>query len=213
MNYDLRILFLLFIMYSFLGWSIEIIETLIKKQKFVNRGFLIGPYCPIYGIGGVTMVLLLSRYIDDAFTLFIMCILLFSILEYSTSYIMEKIFKARWWDYSQFKFNINGRICLETMIPFGLIGVFVMYILNPMLLHIFDSLPNVLLTIFTIIIGVLFIIDILVSINVITNLKTTAKKIKQDNTEEITTKVKEVLLNKTYIKRRLVKAFPKLKIK
>lgn len=213
MNYDLRILFLLFIMYSFLGWSIEIIETLIKKKKFINRGFLIGPYCPIYGIGGVTMVLLLSRYIDDAFTVFVMCILLFSILEYSTSYIMEKLFKTRWWDYSQFKFNINGRICLETMIPFGLIGVFVMYILNPMLFHIFDSLPNILLTIFTIIIGVLFIVDILVSINVITNLKITAKKIKQDNTEEITAKVREVLLNKTYIKRRLVKAFPKLKIK
>lgn len=213
MNYDLRILFLLFIMYSFLGWSIEIIETLIKKKKFINRGFLIGPYCPIYGIGGVTMVLLLSRYIDDAFIVFVMCILLFSILEYSTSYIMEKLFKTRWWDYSQFKFNINGRICLETMIPFGLIGVFVMYILNPMLFHIFNSLPNILLTIFTIIIGALFIIDVLVSINVITNLKITAKKIKQDNTEEITAKVREALLNKTYIKRRLVKAFPKLKIK
>lgn len=213
MKYDLRILFLLFIMYSFIGWLVEVIGSLIEKKKFVNRGFLIGPYCPIYGIGSITMILLLSRYTNDIVTLFIMCILLFSILEYSTSYIMEKLFKARWWDYSQKKFNINGRICLETMIPFGLVGVFVMYIINPMFLKALNSLPNTILTLFTIVIGILFITDICVSVNVITNLKSTAKKIKQDSTEEITTKVKEVLLNKTYIKSRLVKAFPKLKIK
>lgn len=213
MKYDLRILFLLFIMYSFMGWLVEVLGSLIQKKKFVNRGFLIGPYCPIYGMGSITMILLLSRYTDDIITLFIMCILLFSILEYSTSYIMEKLFKARWWDYSQKKFNINGRICLETMIPFGIVGVFVMYIVNPMFLHALNSLPDIILTLFTIVIGILFIIDICVSVNVITNLKVTARKIKQDSTEEITTKVKEVLLNKNYIKSRLVKAFPKLKIK
>lgn len=213
MKYDLRILFLLFIMYSFIGWVVEVVGSFIEKKKFINRGFLIGPYCPIYGIGCTTMILLLYRYIDDIVTLFIMCILLFSILEYSTSYIMEKLFKVRWWDYTQFKFNINGRICLEAMIPFGLAGIFVMYIINPMFLNALNSLPNIILTLFTIVIGILFIIDVCVSVNVITSLKSTAKKIKQDNTEEITTKVREILLNKTYIKRRLVKAFPKLKIK
>lgn len=213
MKYDLRILFLLFIMYSFMGWLMEVFWSFIQKKKFINRGFLIGPYCPIYGIGSITMVILLYKYIDDIVTLFIMCILLFSFLEYSTSYIMEKLFKARWWDYTHYKFNINGRICLETMIPFGLVGVFVMYIINPIFLNALNSLPNIILTLFAIVIGILFIIDICVSVNVITNLKSTAKKIKQDSTEEITTKVKEVLLNKTYIKRRLVKAFPKLKIK
>lgn len=213
MKYDLRILFLLFIMYSFMGWVVEVIGSLIQKKKFINRGFLIGPYCPIYGIGSITMILLLSRYIDDIVTLFIMCILLFTILEYSTSYIMEKLFNARWWDYSQKRFNINGRVCLETMIPFGLVGVFVMYIINPIFLNALNSLPNIILTLFTIVIGILFIIDICVSVNVITNLKSTAKKIREDNTEEITNRVREMLLDKTYIKRRLIKAFPKLKIK
>ena len=210
---SLMILFLLFIIYSFLGWSLEVIEALIKKKKFINRGFLIGPYCPIYGIGVLTMIILLSKYYDDKFTLFIMCILLFSVLEYLTSYIMEKLFKARWWDYSHFKFNINGRICLETMIPFGLAGLLVMNIKNPMFLHKLNSLPNALLITFTIVIGILFILDILISINVISNFRKTAKKVKQDNTEEITKKVKDTLLNKNYIKRRLIKAFPKLKIK
>lgn len=213
MKYDLRILFLLFIVYSFVGWVMEVIESFIQKKKFINRGFLIGPYCPIYGIGCITMVLLLYGYIDDIVTLFIMCILLFSIIEYSTSYIMEKLFKARWWDYTHYKFNINGRICLETMIPFGLIGVFIMYIINPIFLGALNSIPSILLTLFTILIGTLFIIDIFVSYNVITNLKSTAREIKKDSTEEITTKVKEILLDKTYIKRRLIKAFPKLKIK
>ncbi len=210
---DFRILFLLFIMYSFGGWIIEVVDTCLIKKKVVNRGFLIGPYCPIYGIGCVTMVFLLSKYTNDVITLFIMCILLFSVLEYTTSYVMEKLFNARWWDYSRYKFNINGRICLETMIPFGFAGLFVMYIVNPFFTYILNSLPNILLNLFFIIIGILFISDIIVSVNVITNLKRTAKKVKQDNTEEITAKVKEVLLNKNYIKRRLVRAFPKLKIK
>lgn len=210
---DLRILFLLFIIYSFFGWSVEVLETIILKGKFINRGFLVGPYCPIYGIGGITMYLLLSRYLNDPFTLFIMCILLFSVLEYSTSYIMEKLFKARWWDYTHYKFNINGRICLETMIPFGVIGLTFMYVINPFLLNILNSLPLILVDLFTLIIGLLYMTDIFVSINVITSMKKTAKKIKQDNTEEITKKVKEVLLSKNYIRRRLVKAFPKLKIK
>ena len=134
MNYDIRILFLLFLMYSFTGWAIEVIGKLIEKGKFVNRGFLVGPYCPIYGVGCISMILLLNRYIKDPFTLFIMSILLFSFLEYFTSYFMEKIFKIRWWDYSRRKFNINGRICLETMIPFGLGGMLIMYIVNPFFL-------------------------------------------------------------------------------
>ena len=112
MSYDIRIIFLLFLMYSFVGWSLEVIGKLLEKGKFVNRGFLVGPYCPIYGVGSILMIILLNRYINDPPTLFIMSILLFSVLEYSTSYFMEKIFKIRWWDYTRRKFNINGRICL-----------------------------------------------------------------------------------------------------
>ncbi len=213
MKYDFRILFLLFIIYSFFGWFIEVIGKIVFEKKVVNRGFLIGPYCPIYGIGCITMVILLTKYLDDIVTLFIMCILLFSFLEYITSYVMEKLFKARWWDYTHFKFNINGRICLETMIPFGVCGVIVMYIVNPLFLHVLNSLPSILLTLFTIVIGLLFITDIFVSFNVVSSVNKTAKKVKQDNTEEITKKVRELLLDKNYVRRRLVKAFPKFKIK
>ena len=131
--------FLLFIIYSMLGWLIEVSAFLISDKKFINRGFLIGPYCPIYGVGAIVMILTLSNYTDSPLILFVMSIVIFSLLEYYTSYFMEKIFKARWWDYSKKKFNINGRICLETMIPFGLLGLLAMYVINPFLNNIIES--------------------------------------------------------------------------
>lgn len=213
MKFDIRIVFLLFIIYAFIGWVIEVIDAYIKTGKFVNRGFLIGPYCPVYGVGCTLMIILLSKYLDDIVVLFFMCIVTFSILEYMTSFAMEKLFKARWWDYSNKRFNINGRICLETMIPFGLGGVFVMYVVNPVIMYVLTSMPDILLTIFSIVIGILYTLDLCVSVKVISNLKMTARNIKKDSTIEITRKVKEILSNKNYIKRRLIKAFPKLKIK
>ena len=102
--------FLLFIIYSFMGWLMEIIDNIIVKHKIVNRGFLLGPYCPIYGFGCLSLIFFLSNYKSDPIILFFMAIVICSILEYSTSYIMEKLFKLRWWYYIDKKFNINGRI-------------------------------------------------------------------------------------------------------
>ena len=123
--------FLYFIIYAFLGWSMEVICKLIEKHRFINRGFLVGPICPIYGYGVLLIVLLIGSTKGDLLAVFLKSILVCSILEYLTSYFMEKIFNARWWDYSRRKFNLNGRICLETMLPFGILGVFVIYILHP----------------------------------------------------------------------------------
>ena len=214
MSYDIRIIFLLFLMYSFVGWSLEVIGKLLEKGKFVNRGFLVGPYCPIYGVGSILMIILLNRYINDPQTLFIMSILLFSVLEYSTSYFMEKIFKIRWWDYTRRKFNINGRICLETMIPFGCGGMLIMYVVNPFFLKLLSHIPSTALTIISIVLALVFVFDLCMSTKVIFNLKSTVRNIKKDATEEITAKVKEFIMNNAkYAKKRLVKAFPKLKIK
>lgn len=213
MKYDLRVLFLLFIIYSFVGWLYEVIVGLIKHRKFIDRGFLLGPYCPVYGCGGLSMTLFLYKYVDDKITLFIMCILLFSIWEYSTSYILEKVFNARWWDYSRFKFNINGRICLEVMIPFGIAGLIFMYVANPFFIELINKIPNWALNIITIIILLIFILDIIISFNAMFKIKGTIKKVKKDNTEEITKKVKELIMQNNFLKKRIIKAFPKLKIK
>ncbi len=198
--------FALFIIYSFIGWLMEVILTLIKERKIINRGFLIGPYCPIYGTGCLLLITLLNKYKNDPLTLFIMTVLVCSILEYTTSYVMEKLFKARWWDYTRFKFNINGRICAETMIPFGILGVLVIYYLNPFLLKIINT-NTILFTIMTII----FITDVSISFGIITSLKTTINDITKDSTEEITKRVREILKQRSYFHKRLIKAFPNFK--
>lgn len=211
MNFQMY--FMLFIIYSIIGWIVEVVGLIIHEKRFINRGFLIGPYCPIYGVGGLIIIFLLKKYMDDPIALFIMAIVVCSLLEYFTSYIMEKLFKTRWWDYSNYKFNINGRICLETMWLFGLLAVFVMYIVNPPLISMLETIPNILFNIIFIIILVIFLIDILVSLKIISNVKLAIKSTKKDSTEEITKYVREVLSSKSKLNRRLVNAFPNLQTK
>lgn len=105
-------------------------------------------------------------------------------------------------------------ICLETMIPFGLGGMFIMYIVNPFFLRMLSHIPDFLLTVVSIVFALVFIFDLCMSTKIIFNLKSTVRNIKKDSTEEITAKVKDFIMNNAkYAKKRLVKAFPKLKIK
>lgn len=204
--------FILFLIYSIIGWVMEVIFTLFKDKTLVNRGFLIGPYCPIYGCGCVLIILLLKRYSNDFFVLFIMSMVVCSILEYLTSYIMEKLFKARWWDYSDRKFNINGRICLETMIPFGLLGCLLMNVINPFISGFISKVPKDILNPISIVLFILFVIDNIASYSIITKLHLHTNKIVMDNTEEITKKVREYVTNYSKFGRRLMKSFPNLKV-
>lgn len=203
--------FLLFMSYAILGWCMEVTCKLIEKKKFINRGFLIGPYCPIYGWGAVAITILLSRYMSDPIVLFIMAIVICSILEYFTSYFMEKKYHARWWDYSSKKFNINGRICLETMIPFGILGVAIMYVTNPLLFSLFEKIPEMALHIISAVLLIGFLIDNIISSNVIESINVEGNKLIKDNTEEITDKVKQILTQKSWLHRRLINAFPEFK--
>lgn len=211
---DIRIYFLLFLAYSFFGWIMEVIGKLIQYKRFINRGFLIGPYCPIYGTGAILITFLLKKYVDDPITLFIMAILVCGILEYITSYLMEKIYHARWWDYSQRRFNINGRVCLNTIIPFGLLGMFIIYVSNPFIIEKIEILPEVWLNILFWILLVMFMIDNIVSTNIISYVGKTNKEIGKDldNTEEITRMVKEILSGKSLLHRRLLNAYPKIQL-
>ena len=97
--------------YSVVGWIYESTLCSVRAHKFINRGFLNGPYCPIYGWGAVLDILILGKVQNPVLLFFLGAIVTCS-LEYFTSYIMEKLFHARWWDYSKRKFNINGRVCL-----------------------------------------------------------------------------------------------------
>ena len=207
---EIEMYIVLFFIYSLAGWLIEIIPATIREKRFINRGFLIGPYCPIYGWGAVAITFLLYRYSYDPLILFFMTLLTCSILEYATSWVMEKLFKARWWDYSNNKFNINGRICLETLVPFGIGGVLVLFVFNPFLEKIINLIPDLALNIVTGVLCVLFLIDCIVSFKIILNLKEMTKELK-DNTAEISDKVKRIILNKLGPYKRLVNAFPRVK--
>lgn len=214
MIFDLKIYFLLFLIYSFVGWVLEVIYTLFTDKKLTNRGFLIGPYCPIYGVGALLIVIFLSKFQQHPFALFILAVVICSVLEYCTSYVMEKIFKIRWWDYSNNKFNINGRICLETMIPFGVIACLLVYVINPFLVLNLNKLPESCLVVVSLIFGVLLIADFITSFNIINNFKKTVKNVSErDRTEDINKYVKNLWLKKSFLYRRLIKAFPKIETK
>lgn len=211
--------FLLFMIYAFLGWCLEVICKLVSDHKFINRGFLIGPYCPIYGFGAIIMTLLLKKYLDDPVTLFIMIILTCSLLEYLTSFILEKLFATRWWDYSTYKFNINGRICLETMIPFGIFGLLLMYKVTPFFMNIISFIPDIWLISISSILFITFLIDNIISFKIMNNIKslnkeTQAKKlIKKDDTEKNTELVrKQLAKSKRKFHERIFKAFPHLQL-
>ena len=202
---------ILFFAFSFLGWLMEVMVVIFKERKIVNRGFLIGPCCPIYGFGGLIMTLLLQNIKNNPIILFLLSLLICSVLEYGTSYVMEKLFHARWWDYSNRKFNINGRICLTNMIAFGLLGCLIIYILDPIYFEKIKYLSTQILNIICIILLALFLIDSIFSVNIIKNIKLIKKNMK-DNTEEITRRVKEILIEKSALTRRIVEAFPNMMV-
>ena len=119
-----------FFLYSIMGWVYESLLCSVKAGKFVNRGFLKGCYCPIYGCGAILDLLFLGK-IENPVGLFLLGAVLACTIEYFTSYLLEKFFKMRWWDYSYMKFNINGRICLIGAIVFGILSVLLIMIIHP----------------------------------------------------------------------------------
>ncbi len=187
---NIELYILLFFTYSFAGWFMESVGGILKEKRFINRGFLIGPYCPVYGVGVVIITILLKRYTNDIPVLFILSTVICGTLEYLTSYVMEKLFNARWWDYRNNKFNINGRICLETLLPFGIAGSTILCIINPFFENIYLGIPDLYRHIITIFLSCLFIIDFIISFKIILSFKGEIYS-SRDNTEEIGEKVKD----------------------
>lgn len=211
--YNIFVLMALFLVYSFVGWVMETCYCWICTKKFVNRGFLIGPVVPIYGTGGVLVYMLLKRYLDMPLVLFIMSIIICSLLEYFTSYYMEKLFKTRWWDYSNRKFNINGRVCLFNMICFGILSLVIMYGVNPFLLDSIHKIDPMVLKVVVSILMTIFLIDLGISTKIIYNFKGISKNVLTDATEEVNKKVKEVILSKGVLLRRIAQSYPNFKIR
>lgn len=204
--------FLYFIIYSFIGWCLEVTCKLFQYERFINRGFLIGPLCTIYGYGVLAIVFLIGKDTSDMLAVFLKAIFVCSLLEYFTSYFMEKMFNAKWWDYSTKKFNLNGRICLDTMLPFGILGCLVVYIVHPFVISLVNLIPNNLLNVVAIIIFILFIIDNVISFVVTFKIKNHIKDDNKDNTEYIREEVLKWINNNSILYRRLKTSYPNILI-
>ncbi len=203
-------IYLLFWIFAISGWIIEMIYCAIIDKQIVNRGFFIGPYCPIYGFGGISMLLFLP-YKDHPVVCFILSLVVCSFIEYFTSYLMEKAFKVRWWDYSNDSFNINGRICLRNALAFGALGVLVTRYIYPFFKGILDSYSDDTIKIVALIILIITFIDIIVSFKAMSRItELINKNIDSLKNIDATANIKKIIkenLNLNFLEERLIKTY------
>jgi len=132
---------LLFFFYSFAGWCLESLYCSIGEKKLINRGFLTGPLCPIYGVAALVITILIyNPFKDKPLLVFLLGIVFCDIVEYFTSYIMEKLFAARWWDYTYEFLNIKGRICLKHSLYWGVISVVFVNVIHPAVDNLYNKI-------------------------------------------------------------------------
>lgn len=223
----MRIYLYYFIIYSFLGWCIEVCYATLNTGKFVNRGFLNGPYCPIYGLGATGIVYFLSPFKEYPLILFITSATLTTALEFITGYILEKIFNCKWWDYSKVPFNIKGYVCLKFTVIWGLACIILVNVLHPIINNFIDHTPPLIGRTLMFISFITMFADFIVTVKTILKLN-----IKLKNLEEITkdaqhfsdnfgNKLSEHFLatqeklksfhDKNWFEKRLLASFPDLK--
>ena len=188
MLYQTALIFSYFFIYAVIGWICEVIYCSIPQKRFINRGFLNGPYCPIYGVGAVIVIGILTPWVGNPIAVFFVGLIVTSVLEYFTSWAMEKLFHAKWWDYSKKKFNINGRVCLKNSLLFGLLCLVLMYGVHPFVKDLIHDLSPFALELTAGILAILLLADIVSSTLETINL---TQKLKQVS-ETVTTIAEEL---------------------
>lgn len=208
-------LIILFFVYSFAGWCMEVALKYRQFHRFINRGFLIGPYCPIYGSGAVVVTVVIGgtvgmtgSYVETFMASFIIC----GLLEYSVSWYMEKLFHARWWDYSQKPMNIHGRVWIGNLILFGIGGVLIVKCIDPPFFKILDRWPVTALYVTVIMIVIVMLSDYVASHILFNMVKKEIDGVDADNSEEVSTRVRALLRDKSGLLRRIGDAYPNLTV-
>lgn len=180
-----------FIIYSFLGWTLESIVRTICERKIINTGFLIGPFCPIYGFGAIIMILFLNKFENNIILLFFISFVVLSIWEYIVGAILEKLFKTKYWDYSKNRFNFKGRVCLTNSLAWGVLGALFIKYIHPFIQQLIGYVDYIYLAIIASIIALILLIDAIISIIKVKNIQTTLQKIEEIN-EQIKGKLLEL---------------------
>ena len=171
MNYSLYELLGLFLVYSFLGWCVEVCFVAVTSGQVVNRGFLNGPVCPIYGVGMLGVLLLLEPVSHRLFWLFLLGMLLCTAVELVGGWILEKVFHTRWWDYTDQPFNLGGYVCLGFSLMWGLAVTFVVRLIHPVLFSLLKLIPHTLGVVLLIVLYVLFVTDMVMTLITIIGMK------------------------------------------
>ena len=208
---DILHLIMMFFFYSFLGWCVEVVLKYIQLHRFVNRGFYTGPVCPIYGSGAVLITLVvqwLSPLESAVGTTFAISFLLCGALEYCTSLVMEKRFHARWWDYSQKPMNLHGRVWIGNLVLFGLGGVAVVHLMNPVLLASLAGFSVVAQEIAAGILVALFAADYVLTHFMMKLIKTGVESSEADSTEALNKEIRLLLSDRNVFYRRFADAYP-----
>ena len=206
-------LVLLFFAYAFVGWCIEVTLKYFEFHRFINRGFLTGPWLPIYGTGAVLITLAtdgLAPLDKSVGTTFLVSFLLCGTVEYLTSYVMEKRFHARWWDYSRKPMNLHGRVWIGNLILFGLGGVLIAKLLNPLLLIPMERMSLLSREILAGGLGTVFLADYIMSHFVLKLVKTGVENSQADSTEQISKEVRLLLHDRSVFHRRFAEAYPEV---
>ena len=208
---------LIFYLSSFLGYIIEVLWSYSFSKKFVNRGFLCGPVIPIYGFGALLILFCLLRYYEDPVVIFVFGIIITSALEYFVSFLLEKIFHNKWWDYSDRKYNINGRICLRNSLAFGVLSLIIIYAITPGYYFLFSLFDFKVWMILSITFTILFVLDVIYSVIIAYNLRNRIIIVEELKNEKIALipvifekRLKESIAGFKAFPSRLLKAFPNL---
>lgn len=186
--------YLYFLIYSFLGWLMETTVFSIEEKRFVNRGFLNGPLCPIYGTGMFLILNFLTPFKNNIVLLFIFGGIFATIVEYIVGYLLEKLFYTRWWDYSEKKFNIKGYICLENSFIWSILSVIMIKYIHPYIENIVESTNSTLLKTISITTLILIILDSVLTLNTLINFREKIRNLK-DIREDISKKIDDKLSN------------------
>jgi len=206
-------LILLFFAYAFLGWCIEVTLKYFQFHRFINRGFLTGPWLPIYGSGAALITIAvkgLSPLESSVGTTFMVSFILCGVVEYMTSFVLEKRFHARWWDYSQKPMNLHGRVWIGNLILFGLGGVLIVEMINPLLLRLSGHLSFILRETLAIILSSIFTADYVMSHFVLKLVKTGVENSEADDTEAINKEIRLLLNDRSFFHRRFAEAYPEV---
>ena len=180
-----------FVIYSFWGWVLESTFRSIKEKKLINTGFLNGPFCPIYGAGAIIMYVLLENFKDNTILLFVVGFLVLSLWEYAVGAFLEKAFNTKYWDYSNHKINLQGRVCLTNSIYWGILGVIFIQYIHPFVQEKLALIDSVYLKVVIYSIGIIILIDAIISTVKIKNIKASLNKIEELN-KQIKEKLEEI---------------------